>query len=241
MYGILIWCGVLLSVLAALLICRRKGTDRDEIVYSGIYVMVGAIVGAKLLFVLVSLPQMIAQRIHPLDLLWGGFVFYGGLIGGALGLLIYCKQFKMSASTLAETYATVLPLGHALGRVGCFCAGCCYGIEYDGPLCFTYRVSLADTPIGVPLLPVQLFEAVCLLIVFAVLLIVYLKSGKKIGKTLPLYLLLYSFLRFTLEFFRGDRARGILLLSTSQWICLFILGGLIIRHIWHKHIHKTNT
>ncbi len=228
MYGILIWCGVLLSVSVALLICRRKGTDRDEIVYSGIYVMVGAIVGAKLLFVLVSLPQLIAQKIHPSELLWGGFVFYGGLIGGALGLLIYCKQFKMRASELAETYAAVLPLGHALGRVGCFCAGCCYGIEYDGPLCYTYRVSLADTPIGVPLLPIQLFEAVGLLIVFAVLLTIYLKSGKKTGTTLPLYLLLYSLLRFVLEFFRGDRARGVLLLSTSQWICIAVLGFLTV-------------
>lgn len=225
-YGVLIWCGIAVSVAVALCICKRKGTDREEIIFSGVYTMVGALIGAKLLFILVSLPTIIAERINPLALLWGGFVFYGGLIGGALGLFIYCKQFKMSFKELAETYATVLPLGHAFGRVGCFFAGCCYGIEYDGALSYTYSTALAETPIGVPLLPIQLIEAVCLLVVFALLLTVYLKSGKETGKVLPLYLLCYSLLRFVLEFFRGDRARGILLLSTSQWICIGLLCAL---------------
>ncbi len=228
LYGVLIWCGVPISVAVALFICPRKDTERDEIIYSGVYTLVGAMIGAKLLFIIVSLPQIIAQKIGLLDLIGGGFVFYGGLIGGALGLLIYCKQFQMNFVTLAETYAAVLPLGHAFGRVGCFFSGCCYGIAYDGPLCYTYRTALAATPIGVPLLPVQLIEAGCLLIIFAVLLTVYLKKGKHVGTVFPLYLLSYSLLRFVLEFFRGDRERGILLLSTSQWVCVGILCALSI-------------
>lgn len=224
LYGVLILIGVLASVLTALCICKRKGTDREEIIFSGVYTLIGALVGSKLLFIIVSLPQIIEYKPSLLALLSGGFVFFGGVFGGALGLWIYCKQFKMSMAQFLEIYTTVLPLAHAFGRVGCFFSGCCYGVAYDGPLCYTYHTALAETtPIGVPLLPIQLIEAAFLLVLFAILLIVYLRSKDKVGKTTPLYLLLYAVLRFILEFFRGDRERGIFLLSTSQWICIVIL------------------
>ncbi len=149
-------------------------------------------------------------------------MFYGGLIGGILGLFIYARQFNMSFIALCDIYAVVVPLGHAFGRVGCFFAGCCYGIPHDGAFSITYRHTDGNTPLGVPLLPVQLIEAACLIILFAVLLAIHFRchSGGAVTTT---YFIGYSVIRFSLEFLRGDVQRGFLLnLSTSQWISILI-------------------
>ena len=188
-YGIFICIGILLATLVAITICKRKGTERYEIVYSGIYTGIGGFLGAKLLFILVSLPQIIANHIPFWAVMMGGFVFYGGLMGGALGMYIYCKQFKVDIVELVETYATVLPLAHVFGRVGCFFAGCCYGIEYNGFFSYTYTSTLGVTPIGVPLLPIQLIEALGLVIIFAIELWVYIKTKKKRGYSLVIYMI----------------------------------------------------
>ncbi len=213
---------MLVAAIVAVVLCRRKGIERYDIVYSAVYVMIGAMVGAKLLFLAVSARQIIEQEIPFVAVLKGGFVFYGGLLGGLLGLWIYVKQFHMRFLQFAEVYATILPLGHAFGRVGCFFAGCCYGIPYEGPLSHMYHISIGNTPIGVALFPVQLLEAMCLLILFFCLLIVYLKSGKRQSNIPVYYFMSYSIMRFALEFLRGDKERGVWFFATSQWISLLL-------------------
>ena len=235
-YGALLCLGVAVACAVALFICRRKGTARMEIVYSAIYTMIGAFVGAKLLFLAIILPTAIREHIPFLALWMGGFVFYGGVIGGVIGLWIYGKQFREPIAPLAECFAAVLPLGHAFGRVGCFFGGCCFGKPHDGFFAYTYeadKVISPDTPVGIPLLPVQLIEALFLLVIFAVTLTVYLRTGKRTGYTVAVYILLYAPLRFVLEFFRYDSARGVLLLSTSQWISLALLA-LVGVYLWRK-------
>ncbi len=228
-YGLFFYLGIALAAGSGMLLCRRKGTPRFDLIGSAVYTLIGAFLGAKLLFICVSAREIVALKLSFIDIWRGGFVFYGGLLGGILGMWGYAKQFKYSMRELAETYAAVLPLGHALGRVGCFFAGCCYGIPHSGILGYTYTETLASTPIGVPLLPVQLIESAFLLILFFLLLLIYLKTGAGLGYTVPTYLLLYAPLRFVLEFFRGDRERGVLLLSTSQWISLGIAAtGLVL-------------
>ena len=238
-YGLCYFGGIFLSACVALLLCKKRGfTDRWEIVYSAVYTVVGGLVGAKLLYILVSLRQIIEQHIPFVALIKGGFVFYGGVIGGMLGLFIYCKQFKYSFWDYADLFAVVLPLGHALGRVGCFAAGCCYGVEYHGPLSYTYTGihSNDTTPIGVPLLPVQLIESALLVLLFVFLLIVFLRHPRSHQLLAALYVLSYSVIRFTLEFFRGDVVRGLFLgLSTSQWISL---AAALITVIWILLRHK---
>ena len=153
-----------------------------------------------------------------------GFVFYGGLIGGAIGVFAALKIQKKDFFKIVDIYAVALPLGHAFGRIGCFFSGCCYGMPYDGWLSFTYTTALdASTPIGIPLLPVQLIEAGVLFALFATLLIVYLKAPKHKGLCSLVYAYGYAIIRFTLEFFRYDAERGGFLgLSTSQWISVAI-------------------
>ncbi|MBE6600140.1 MAG: prolipoprotein diacylglyceryl transferase [Ruminococcaceae bacterium] len=236
LYGILFFAGIFASAAVALIICKKSKISKFDIVSSGIYTMIGAIVGSKLLFILASWESIVAYKIEYdvpisdllISLIKGGFVFYGGLIGGLLGLIIYTWQFKMKFSEFADIYAAVIPLGHAIGRVGCFFGGCCYGIPYNGLFSYTYTTETGGAPVGVPLLPIQLIEAAALLLLFFALLIIFIKTDKKYLCVIT-YALSYSIIRFILEFFRGDAVRGkFLFLSTSQWISVlivvFILG-----------------
>lgn len=231
-YGMLALVGFLLALLVASSLSSLCGMPKQDIVFASLYCVVGIAVGAKLLYFLTVLPNLIKyfEVFHGnffAFLLYGfsGFVFYGGLIGGALGVIVYCKQFRLRVSPLMNVVAPAIPLFHAFGRLGCFLAGCCYGVEYHGPLAVQFPHSsevnhLAD----VTRFPVQLIESLLNLCLFAVIFL-YVKRGKpKTGQALGMYLIAYPVIRFILEFFRGDSIRGLFFgLSTSQWISLMLL------------------
>ena len=223
LYGIFFYLGILVAATVALFLFRKRGVGAFDLAGSAVYTMIGAFLGSKLLFIAVSLQEIVLYEISFIGIIKGGFVFYGGLLGGALGLLIYTKQFN-NFFEYADVYAVVLPIGHALGRVGCFFAGCCYGMPHDGPFSYTYTSTVGTTPLGVPLLAIQLIEATLLLLLFLVLLIFFLLRGKRLGLCCAVYVISYAVLRFVLEFFRGDAGRGVFILSTSQWISLFLLA-----------------
>lgn len=225
LYGLCWIIGIALAFIVALFLLKRAGLDAFDLACSAVFTLGGVVIGAKLLFIIVSLPTIIELKLSPLELIAGGFVFYGGLIGGALGLLLYTRIFKVKLMNIVDVYAAVIPLGHACGRVGCFLGGCCYGMEYDGPLSYTYSEGVlnASTPIGVPLFPVQLFEAGLLLLLFVPMLIIYFKT-ERTGICGAIYLYAYAVIRFILEYFRGDKERGSLLaFSTSQIISILII------------------
>ncbi len=222
-YAIFIILGIGAAVLAALVLCKRDSIEPYDLICSAIYALVAAFTGAKLLFVAVNLGRIIRENLYLQALIGGGFVFYGGLAGGILGLWLYCKQYRLSFAHFARLFVTVIPIGHAFGRIGCLFGGCCYGLPYDGPLAIHYAKRLsADTPLNTPLFPIQAVEALLLLLIFALLLARYLRSAPT-AQLIGTYFLTYGIGRFGLEFFRGDRARGILLLSTSQWISLVLI------------------
>ena len=202
--------------------------------------MTGAIIGAKLLFILVSMDEIIRLKLSVLAVIKGGFVFYGGLVGGLLGLLVYTRQYKMKLTPFLDIYATVLPLGHAIGRVGCFFGGCCYGIRYNGIFRVVYEQTAGQTPSGVGLLPIQLIEAIALLSLFFLQLFLF-KRKKFAGRQAWSYIVSYSIIRFFLEFFRGDKIRGsVLWLSTSQWISLIMLCAVPLYLYYRKKTSQTN-
>ena len=245
MYGVLFFVGVFVACGVAMLIAKRAGVERYDLVYAAVFAMIGAGVGAKVLFLIVSWEAVLQYGIAAA--LQGGFVFYGGLIGGILGLYIYTKIYKLPAVRFFDIGAVVLPLGHAFGRVGCFFAGCCYGMPYDGPLSVTYTRSFSvDTPLGVSLLPTQLIEAAFLALLFAVQLAFFIRTTKKGyealgGRCVLIYVMSYSIFRFVIEFFRGDIIRGKLLsVTTSQWISLamFTVGVTMMIKISRKKIQE---
>lgn len=229
-YGIFFYIGTIAAAAVAVLLHHRAKIDLFDIAGSGVYIMIGAIAGAKLLFLAISAKQLIEQHIPIEAAIKGGFVFYGGLLGGALGLIIYVKQFHMDLWRFADLYTTVLPLGHAFGRIGCFFAGCCYGIPWEHG--YTYYSTVGATPLGIPLLPIQLIEAGLLAKLFAVQLILYLRSKRSCQNT-AVYFIVYPTMRFILEIFRGDSERGkFLWLSTSQWVSILILVTVFITLIF---------
>ncbi len=223
-YGLLFVLGFAVAVLTAIPKARRMKLPFTEIACSAVFAGVGGILGAKLLSVLTSINYIIEYHISFLDVVRNGFVFYGGLIGGALGLLIYAKAFHEPILRYFDLYAAGTALGHAFGRVGCLFSGCCYGLPTAGSFFVVYRSAIdPNTPLGLPLLPVQLIESFCLVAIFAVCEIVFYCGGKR-GVSAAVYAFSYATTRFVLEFFRGDPVRGLWGgLSTSQYISLAII------------------
>lgn len=151
---------------------------------------------------------------------FGGSVFYGGLFGSIIAICIHTKISKtLSRNIILDIFAVTAPLFHVFGRIGCFLGGCCFGIE--SKFGFTAHGNVFVPEINdISRFPVQLLEAFLNLLIFIILIILYKKS-KKNGKLIYTYLLLYSPVRFVLEFLRGDLYRGFLFgLSTSQWISI---------------------
>ena len=258
LYGVLFWLGILAAAAVAIFLFKKREIPLFDLVCSAIYTIIGAIIGAKLLFFIVSFSEIVegvraayAAGATVMQivaaLMQGGFVFYGGLIGGILGLLIYCWQFKMPVLKFFDIYAVVLPFGHAFGRVGCFFGGCCYGMPYDGIFSYKYFVSPenggAPGLLGESLFPVQLFEAFFLLVIFAAQMLIFYKKPKPYGILVVNYGVLYAITRFVLEFFRYDAVRGVYGgLSTSQWISIaLILGAGALVLLYYLKQRKVST
>ena len=229
MYGPLILIGCVLGVLVAVYLPARRELAKQDIFYCACYAMIGVVVGAKLLYLAISLPGFIEARaqtgwtLEDIKILFThGFVFYGGLIGGIGGVFIYSRQFRVPFWALADSLIPSVPLIHAIGRVGCFLAGCCYGAQAKPPLGVYFRAD-SVAPAGVALFPVQLLEAALNLILFAAVFI-YSRKPRADRQVTGLYVACYGVIRFVLEFFRGDSGRGIFLgLGISQWISLALI------------------
>lgn len=226
MYGIMAGLGVLLAVLYLKHAEKRFPELEADAELAFVYGIVGAFVGAKLLFLATVLPDFLAD-FHFLftqtaafleKYLYAGFVFYGGLYGAVLSVCLYARAAKVSAQRLLNILLPVLPLIHCMGRIGCFCAGCCYGKCSERLGVYFSRSEIA--PHDVPLLPVQLYEAAGVLLLFAVS--AYMGAKKTDGKKMfAIYLLTYGIMRFALECVRGDTYRGFLLgVSVSQMISI---------------------
>ncbi len=151
-----------------------------------------------------------------------GFVYYGGFLFGFASAFLLSKLLRFPLAPYARQMLPSLPLAHAFGRIGCFLAGCCYGVESRlFGICYPVSNSVSFVPKGIPLLPVQLIESFLLIVIAIVLARISQKSKLNILKA---YILAYAPVRFTLEFFRGDAIRGFVMgLSTSQWISLFLI------------------
>jgi phosphatidylglycerol:prolipoprotein diacylglycerol transferase len=229
-YSLLMGAGFLIAFALAAARGKNKGVDVRIFVDVGLYVVVSAAVGAKLLFILVHWESLSA---NPVTLIRSGGVFYGGFVAATVTVIWLLKQRALPIWFMADLLAPSVALGHAIGRLGCFAAGCCYGrptgsmwgVTFNDP--FSRQIS--GVPLGVPLHPTQLYDASAELAIFGVLL--YLASRKKFdGQIFWSYVLLYASARFTIEFFRGDTHRGMFLngaLSTSQGVALLLFTAAI--------------
>ncbi len=247
-YALMAVFGGAVATIFSLLMCKKdKSVSLTDLFFSLIYAVIGCWIGAKLLYILISVDTYwLADKVFEENiyywlsiLMTGGFVFYGGLAGAVIGILIYCHRFKISFRNVISIITPSIALFHAFGRTGCFLGGCCYGIEYHGFLSVTYSLS-PIAPKNIPLFPVQLVEVALNLVICIVLTYIFLNKAHKIS-TFGVYLVLYPPVRFILEFFRGDLIRGFIgFLSVSQWISIFLFAfGILILLKYFKSQHIT--
>ena len=240
MYGMMILLGIIVSNAVALSLCKKFGRDKLELLTIESYGIIGAFLGSKILFLIISFKDIDWQRAaepkYLMAILSNGFVFYGGLVGAILFMMLSGKIHKLDVWGYIRDFIFMIPIMHCFGRIGCFCAGCCYGMPYHGlgHVVFPYG---SQAPSGEELFPVQLVEAALVLIIGIVLLVLKLK--KDFFYTIETYLLTYSVVRFILEFFRYDAIRGVAFgLSTSQWISIIVFIGTIISITYRKKRNK---
>lgn len=244
-YWLLSFAGMLVCVAYAFLTNRRGKAGRipnQDLLHILLLAVLGVLVGGKIMGVITSIPFVIQNWDALLSLgwptllsiLWGGLVFYGGMLGAFATTAIYCKKYKISIRETAALLAPVVPLFHVFGRIGCFFGGCCYGIKVPWGVTFTHSMD-GGAPNGVPLLPIQLIEAGCNLIIFIVVAILSRRLKRK-WMALPAYIVIYGVVRFVLEFFRGDKIRGVAILSSSQWISLALIITVAVLYFtkWRK-------
>ncbi|HXW53723.1 MAG TPA: prolipoprotein diacylglyceryl transferase [Myxococcota bacterium] len=247
-YGALYVTGLLVGMYVAFRQAKLVGIYHEDILDFGFWALVGALIGARILFIIVEAHYYFVESpfteipgtgisIPTLLAVWkGGFVFWGGVVGGAIALVLFCRNRKIPLAEMADYCAPGLALGHAVGRIGCVAGGCCYGYA-------TYHIDhagkvIADTPFAIafpegsiaygslfnqakgqvlelmqslgttmPLFPVQIIESLANIAIFFILM--FLIPVKRAHGQLALtYLILYSIMRSITETFRGDTARG---------------------------------
>jgi phosphatidylglycerol---prolipoprotein diacylglyceryl transferase len=237
-YGVFIAAGFLIGLFLAVRQGKKQGIPEEKIMDITFYLLLSAIIGSRLLFVAIGARYYLE---HPLDIfkIWeGGLVFYGGLILAVPVAIWYVRRNRIDLWNTADVFAPSLAIGHALGRLGCFCAGCCYGKPaYGLPWAVTFSDPESLASMGVPLHPVQLYESLGELLNFFFLILLRRRQSFK-GQLFWMYILMYSLLRFAVEFFRGDTVRGFIIsdISISQGISILtaVLAVVLLRRLSPK-------
>ena len=233
-YGLLIALGFLIGLWIAVSQAKKEGISSDRIIDLGFYILLAAIIGSRFLFILINLDHYTRNPADIFKIWEGGLVFYGGVLFAVPTAIWYIKKQGMGIWSTADIFAPSIAIGHVFGRLGCFAAGCCYGkIAQALPWGAIFTDPDCLAPTNVLLHPTQLYESAGELVNF--LILITLRRYKTFnGQLFMVYLLLYSVLRFSVEFFRGDMARGFLTgsLSVSQGISIIIflmaIAGLFV-------------
>ncbi len=241
-YGVLLAVGLLLALFTASQLAKRDGLPKERIYDLGLWTIIGGLLGSKILMIFTE-PNV---NFFSLDFLRSGGVYYGGFLGGLLAVAILIPFYKLSFWKVSDAFAPGVALGQFFGRQGCFSAGCCWGDVCHQPWGVQFTEA-GHQQTGVPIYgpsgenlflhPTQLYESFAMLIVFGILVFLHRKKRFN-GQVLIAYMILYSIIRFTIEFFRDD-PRGDLFgltsalgISTSQIISLLVAAGAVVFMIW---------
>jgi phosphatidylglycerol:prolipoprotein diacylglycerol transferase len=225
-YGVLLAAAYLLGLQLAMVRARTRGLDATRVMDLGIYIIISALIGAKLLLLVTDFQTFRTNPAELFSLFRSGGVFYGGLILAVAVALIYIRRVHLPLWTTCDAFAPGIALGHVVGRFGCFFAGCCWGKPTTLPWGITFTDPFAaanvGTPLNVALHPTQLYEAGAELLILGLLLGTEKKGRAFAGRTFWLYMLLYAVSRFIIEFYRDDPRGMVGVLSTSQFISVIL-------------------
>jgi len=237
-YGVLVALGVLVGLWISVRNSAKSGIKAENAWDFGIAVVLAGIIGSKVLYIILDWRTGNAfgdnlRDIFSLNTLQAGGVFSGGLVAAFVVAAWFLRKYHMPALATCDAFAPGLAMGHAIGRVGCFAAGCCYGkpTEHFWGVTFKNLLPIPLVDALVPREPTQLFESAAELGIFFLLSWMF-KRKKFDGQIFGAYLFLYGIARFFIEFLRGDEGRGSVfggLLSGTQLIaiCLVLAGGVI--------------
>ena len=235
-YGVLLAAAYLLGLQLAMVRGRARGLDQARVLDLGIYIIISALVGAKLLLFITDFRSFMDNPRSLLDLARSGGVFYGGLILAVVVAVWYIRRIGLPLWTTCDVFAPGIALGHVVGRLGCFFAGCCYGkpTTLSWAITFTdpYAAANVGTPLNIPLHPTQLYEAGAEALILALLLSTESRGTRYPGRTFWLYMLLYAVSRYVIEMFRGDPRGTVLAFSTSQFISVVLAPLAIVMLVY---------
>lgn len=201
---------------------KKLNVNRNTALDISLVIMVSGFIGARLLHVIYEEPKYYLNDPMQVFQFWrGGFVFYGGLIGSLIGCYIYVKIKNLSFLKWGDFFAPMIPLGYAIGRLGCFFNGCCYGGVCDLPWAVNFPNIL---PLGIGRHPTQLYVVIWELLLLIGLLNIEKFKKLKTGNLLFIWLFFHSIGRIGMEYLRDDpRGDTILNLSISTWISFVLL------------------
>jgi len=225
-YGLFYAFGFLVALRLAVGLARREGIDSARLIDLGIVALLAGFVGAKATLYLIDARYYYEHPMEILRNLRSAGVFYGGFALAAAAGVVYVRRYRLPMARVADVTAPPLALGQAIGRLGCFAAGCCYGRSCDLPWAVTFSdpaaFQLTGVPLGVPLHPTQIYHALADFLILGITLLA-LRRRRVPGQVFWIYVLAYAVLRFVVEIYRGDVARGLFFsgrLSTSQIIAV---------------------
>ncbi|MEX1307830.1 MAG: prolipoprotein diacylglyceryl transferase [Eubacteriales bacterium] len=202
---------------------RLRKNYKDPMLDAYLYILIAIMIGAKLMYVLVNFKTYANDFSQIISGFRNGFLFYGGVIGSIFAMILFFRKKDLPVWYFVDAAAPAIPLGHAIGRIGCLFAGCCYGSPTELPWGIIYPVSCPIAPSGVALHPYPIYEMIGNLIIFAIIMSVRYKS-KVPGRMMGIYLMGYGLLRFGLEFTRGDYVQMIGIFSEQQIISLIMFA-----------------
>ena len=235
-YGVLLAAAYLLGLQLAVMRAKRFGLEPSRIMDLGIAIIIAALLGAKALLFVVDFRKFVSDPRELLTLLRSGGVFYGGLLVAVPVAIWYVRRYSLPTWTVGDLAAPGIALAHAVGRVGCLMAGCCFGRPSTLPWAVTFESTYAadnvGVPLGLPLHPTQVYEAVAELVIFVFLLAFERRGRAYPGRTFWTYVLLYGVTRFAIEFFRGDSRGMVGTLSTSQFVSALLVPLALAMLVW---------
>ncbi len=245
-YGVMMALGFFLGLWNWVLVGRRDGRTFNFCSDLLFWIMLSGILGARVAYVLAEWEHFSA---NPVEIFWihrGGLIYYGGFIGSGIAIFLFAKHHKQKLVALLDFALTAVPLAHAMGRIGCFMNGCCYGKICELPIGVRFPAQsavwrdhvysgeiLRFTKASLPVHPVQIYEALFNLALYAVVIWHY-RSRKRNGSTIALYLLAYPVGRFFLEFFRGDDRVRWWGLSVAQVVSIFLFTVGLFFLFWSR-------
>jgi phosphatidylglycerol:prolipoprotein diacylglycerol transferase len=227
-YGVLVALAFLAGLSVTLRLSKKVSLPGEKITNLVLYCAFAGIAGAKLFMILFDLPEYLQHpgEIFSMETLQAAGVFHGGFIAALIVAVLYMRQQRLPVWKTMDAFAPGVAIGQAIGRLGCFAAGCCWGRECDLPWGVRFRSDFAaPVPLDKPLHPVQLYESAADLLIFGILY-AYFNRAPRRGNVIGLYLVLYSTARFIIEFYRVHEQSLVGPFSLTQWIALalFLLG-----------------